>query len=73
MTFRSEFVASPETFMQNNVVTPQFWDATQPPYPPGAPGESRPIVITIHPWPNKQCSKRGGGAYHISRNVEGPP
>ncbi len=69
MTFRSDFVADPVAFMQTNVVTPQFFDARDG--HPGPPGESRPIVITLKPWANKTCSKRGGGCYHLSRDTAG--
>jgi hypothetical protein len=70
MSFRSDFVSSPETFMATNVVTPQFLDPIGPGYE-GPPSESRPIVITIASWPNKKCSKSGGGCYYFTRNVAG--
>jgi len=65
MTFRSDFVSSPETFMQLNIVTPQFRDGGR------VPQESRPIVVTIKEWAGKRCSKRGGKVYHLSQDVSG--
>jgi hypothetical protein len=65
MAYQEEFVASPETFMRNNVVTPQFRDGGF------SIAESRPIVITIKEWVGKRCSKAGGKCYYFSVNVDG--
>lgn len=65
MTFRSDFVSSPETFMETNIVTPQFRDGGR------MPTESRPIIVTLKEWGGKRCSKRGGTVYHLSQDVAG--
>lgn len=65
MSFRSEFVASPESFMATNIVVPQFRGGK------GPPSESRPIVITISEWTQKKCSKSGGKVYFLNLDTAG--
>lgn len=65
MTFRSDFVASPETFMESHIVTPQFYDGVAP------PRESRPAVVTIKELEDRRCSKRGGRVFHLSFDTRG--